>query len=481
MNFLIRLLICSFFTLLFLQESHAQRAQVVDQIVAQVNDHIILKSDIDQNVFEIMRQANIREFDEQLWYDILESQIDKYVLIEKAKRDSIVVSDEQVNRQLDQRIRMLVQQAGSEQELERALGQPIAQIRNEYRELFREDILVQQVRQKRMQNISITRPEVIEFFNRIPTDSLPTIPESVELAHIVVNPPPSTEAREKARGKAVALRDSILHHNASLEDLARRYSSGPTASAGGQLPMLSTNDLLPAYSAAAAALSPGEISEVVNTVQGFHIIRLDERSGDQIRTSHILVPVEEEARDVEYARNKLAAIRDSVLVEGRSFNEMARRHSDDKATAPMGGRLSDPQTGQRRIPVEQLDPNLYRITLLLENEGDISQPRSFTPRGQNRETSYRIVQLRNRIPEHRANLEQDFDLIRQYALQFKQQEVLHHWMEELRAEVYIDYRVEIPERQAPQPDLDIQAPEIEVQPDQQPQPQPQPQAPIDPN
>lgn len=434
-------------TLMSFLPAQAQRTEVLDKIVAQVNDHVILKSDIDQAVFEYMRSVGMRNFDEILWYQILESQIDKYVLIEKARRDSIVVSDEQVNRQLDQRIRMLTQQAGSEQELERALGQSLVQIRAEYRETFREDMMVQQVRESKIRSISITRPEVIEFFHQIPTDSLPMIPESVELAQIVITPPPSGMAKENARNLALALRDSILNHNRPLEALARRYSDGPTASRGGSLPLLSTSDLLPAYSAAAAALEPGELSEVVETIQGFQVIRLDERRGDQIRTSHILISIKEDELDTDFAISKLRAIRDSVLVYNKPFATMARRHSEDRQTAPMGGRLIDPQTGQRRIPVEQLDPNLFRVSLLLENEGDVSEPRSFRPRGSTQGQAWRIVQLRKRIPEHRANLELDYDLIAQFALQFKQQRELFRWMEQLRSEVYIKYFIEVPGRQ----------------------------------
>ena len=437
-----------------------QQRQVADQIVAVVNDHIILKSDVDQRVFEFMQQTRGETFDERMWYYVLESMIDNYVMVEKAKIDSIIVSDSEVDRILNQRIDELVRQLGSERELERAFGQSIVEIKAEYSEQFRQDLVVQRVRQQKISRINITRPEVKEFFHSIPTDSLPIIPESVSLSQITVIPPPKAEARENARNLAVQLRDSILHHETPLEDLARRHSDGPTASQGGGLPMLNATDLLPEYAAAAAALDPGEISEVVSTTQGYHIIRLNERQGQRISTHHILIAVSEDELDEDFAVNKLTAIRDSVLHHGSSFADMARRHSDDRNTGPAGGRLIDPQTGNRYIPVNELDPSLYRTVLLLEEPGDISPPRSYQY-GEDNKRAFRIVKLNERMEEHRANLEQDYQLIRNFALQQKSQRILSEWIMGLRDEMFVEYRIQVPDYD-PMDMPDPLAPEVPV-------------------
>ncbi len=441
-----RFFIIIIFSLLLTSTVMAQQRQVADQIVAVVNDHVILKSEVDQQLFEFMQQSQSQQFDEQMWYYVLESIIDNYVLIEKANIDSITVSDAEVSRMLNQRIDQLVQQIGSEQELERAFGQSLVEIKAEYSDHFRDDMLVNRVRQKKMERINITRPEVREFFESIPTDSLPIIPESVSLSQITVIPPPKPYARENAKRFATELRDSILHHNASLEELARQYSDAPSASRGGELPMVPTTDLLPAYGAAASALEPGELSEIVDTPQGFHIIRLNQRSGQNISTHHILISVSDEELDEQYAIDKLTAIRDSVMNHNKSFAEMARRHSDDRNTAPAGGRLIDPQSGQRHIPINELDPSLHRLVSQLDEIGDISPPRSYQYGEENR-TAYRIVKLNDRIEEHRANLEQDYQLIRHFALQQKRQELLTKWIQDLREDMYVEYRI-------PKPDVD---------------------------
>ncbi len=439
-----RLTLIPLFILLFTVTLMGQQRQIADQIVAVVNDHIILKSDVDQRVFEYMQQTRDESFDERLWYQVLESMIDNYVLVEKAKIDSIIVSDAEVDRILNQRIDELVRQLGSERELERAFGQPIVEIKAQYSEQFHQDLLVNRVRQSKIQRINITRPEVKEFFYSIPADSLPIIPESVSLSQITVIPPQKPDARENARQLAAQLRDSILHHDKSMEELARRHSEGPTAAQGGGLPMVAATDLLPEYAAAAAALEPGEISEVVSTAQGYHIIRLNERQGQNISTHHILITVSEDELDEEYAIEKLTAIRDSIIQHGKSFANMARKHSDDRNTGPAGGRLIDPMTGQRRIAVSDLDPSLYRIVLLLDEPGDISPPRSYEY-GEGGKRAYRIVKLNDRLEEHRANLEQDYQLIRNFALQQKSQRKLAEWVMRLRDEMYVKYRIPVPE------------------------------------
>jgi peptidyl-prolyl cis-trans isomerase SurA len=439
-NILIALLLLGVSTEL----SHAQQrtSEVSDKIVAVVNDHIILKSEVDARTAEYLQSARGMRFSEELWFDVLESLVDNFVMVEKARIDSIVVTDDEVNRQLDQRIRALVQQTGSEANLERALGKSLVQIRVEFRDQFRREIMAERLRQTKQQNVRITRPEVEKFFNAIPTDSLPTIPTTVQLAQIVIIPPQKAEAQNSALKKAVAIRDSIINHGKEFEAMARLYGEDGTAAQGGMLPLMPMSDLVPEYSAAAAALSPGQVSEVVRTPFGYHVIRLNRRVADQIETNHILIRVGDEELDDEYAINKLTAIRDSINTYNISFATMARRHSDDKTTAPSGGRLINMQTGERQLVLESMEPSLFRTISLLEEVGAISEPRPFnTGLGGSQQKAYRIIKLINKTEEHRANLQDDYELLRNFALQQKQMDVLQKWVRELRNEVYIEYKI----------------------------------------
>lgn len=430
----------------FTSQVFSQQVPVVaDKIVAVVNDHVVLKSDVDRRTFEYMQSTPGLTFSEELWFDVLESMVDNYVIVEKARIDSVVVSDEEVNRQLDQRTRVLIERAGGEEQLERALGKSLVQLRSEYREQFRQEMVSERMRQLQASSISITRPEVESYFNQIPQDSLPMIPEMVELAHIVSTPPPKADAVNRALQLATAVRDSILNHGKDFEEMARKYGEDNTAARGGLLPLMPLNDLVAEYSAAASALQPGEISQVVKTAFGYHVIRLNRRVADQIETNHILIRVREDELDDQFSIDFLTAVRDSIVSNQATFAQMARRHSDDKLTAPSGGRLINQQTGQRRLIVEDLDPALYRTVLLLEEEGDISEPRSFsTGQPGAEQKAYRIVRLLNRIPEHKANLEQDFELIRSSALQQKQMQEMGKWLQNIRKEVYVEYKISSP-------------------------------------
>lgn len=430
-----------------------QSGKKLDQIVALVNDHIILKSDIDQRVQQYMMQMQQQqnrqiEFGEDIWYTVLQNTVDRYVMLDQARRDSIVVSDKMVDQNINQQINNYVEQVGSEEALERQMGQSLIQIRADLRESYREQMIVQRFQRQKRQEIQITRPEVKKYFEQIPKDSLPTIPEQVAVSQIVAVPPALENAEQQARELAEQLRDSVLNHGKTIEELAKRHSDGPNASNGGKIPLMSLDDLVAEYSAAATSLDPGEISQVVETSFGFHVIRLNKRQGDQIDTNHILIEVDSESYNDQAAIDKLEAIKDTVQTnEDVTFAEMARRHSDDPNTGPRGGRVLHPQTGDRLLTLEQLDPALYRIVLLLDEVGDMSEPKSFTmgEEGSTQE-AFRIVHLDRHIPEHIASLEQDYERIKQVALQEKQSRMMSEMIADLRNEMYVEFKIPVPEQ-----------------------------------
>lgn len=426
--------------------AYSQQYTTADQIVAIVNDNAILKSEIDQGVADYMRQAQVNNqsisFSKELWYEFLEGEINNKLLLEKAKVDSITISDDKVNRQLNSRLQQLVQRAGSEQALEQAFGKSIIQIKNDFRDDFRNQMIAETVQQQKIAGIKVTRPEVKEFFELIPQDSLPTIPEQVALSHIVVLPPPKADAEQNAIEYAESLRDSIVNHGVSIEDIARRHSTDGTASNGGLLPMMPLNDLVSEFSAAAAALQPGDISEVVKSPFGYHIIRLNKRVGDQIETNHVLIKVKGEQLDDQFAIDKLTAIRDSLIQDPEyKFSDFAKRNSEDPSTSKSGGKLVDPQTGERLIALTRLDASLYRTVLLMDEVGQISEPKSFTLSDGSEDKGYRIIRLDKIIPEHRADFDIDYERLKSITLQQKQGRVYDEWLKELRDEFYVEYRI----------------------------------------
>jgi peptidyl-prolyl cis-trans isomerase SurA len=424
--------------------AYSQRMQVADQIIATVNNKIILKSDIDSLSRMYMKETR-QPFSDKLWYSLLNAEIEKFMLIEQAKIDSVVVTDDEVDRKLNQRIRMMVRQAGSEEVLENYFGKSLIELRVEWKRLLKDDELVNKVRMTKMNGITITRPEVFSYYKEFPQDSIPTLPERVKLAHIVRIPKPNQNAKKEAFNKASAIRDSVLNHGKTLEEMAKLYSDDTSAPNGGALPLIDIAELVPEYSAAAAALSIGGISQVVETTYGYHVIRLNKRVGDQIETNHVLIKIDSENVDEESEINKLTSIRDSLLTNKKfSFTTFARSLSEDKSTSASGGLLKNPQTGQPYLELNSIDPALYRIVLLLEKEGDISEPKPFTTNPPGSKKAYRIVQLLERIEEHKANLELDYDLFMNIALQQKKESFFRNWINSIKKDFYIEYKVQIP-------------------------------------
>jgi peptidyl-prolyl cis-trans isomerase SurA len=432
----------------FLDVAYGQsNAKEADRIVAIVNDQIILKSEVDQELAQYIQQVRMQgeemSFSEPLWRDALESMIDNKVMLIQAQKDSVVVSNDQVNRQMDVRVQELIQQAGSESALERAYGKSVDELRREFREPFREQLIVSQLQSQVMGEVTITRPEVEAFFATFPEDSLPTIPEQVALSQIVLTPEVSQDARQNAFDRAAMIRDRVLSGE-SFEEMAREFSDGPSATRGGLIPMLPLSDLVSEYAAAASALQPGEISEVVETSFGFHVIRLNKKEGNRIETNNILISIDQATIDEQGTIDSLMAIRENVIEGVYTFSEAARAYSDDEESSNAGGRLYNAQSGDRFYPLRSLDPSTYRTVLLLDEEGDISEPKPIVLPDANETEAFRLLRLDQRIEEHTANLEQDYQRIEQIALQQKQTEQLTAWLNSIREDVYIEY-IGVPE------------------------------------
>lgn len=422
--------------------AHAQDRQMVDRLAAIVGDDIILKSEVDQLVMQQTQQQDL-SYSDELWMEALEQLIDQKLLAEKARRDTtITVSDQQLSNQLDRRLDQMVEQAGGERQLEQAYGKSILEIKETFREDFRDQILAQQLRQRRMQEIDITPSEVRQWFEEIPTDSLPDLPETVRLSHIVRYPKPTEAARQQAEDLITSIRDSIVNGEASFEAMARQFSDDSgTASSGGRLSGVNLDDLVPEFAAIVSRTPEGEVSQVFynENHNGYHIVRVNSESGSTVDLNHILIRVDPEESDDEAAISYLEAVRDTLVSnEDVPFELMARRHSEEDRSAQNGGRVTDPQSGTRDLVLEALGPSWQRTIQQLD-PGEISEPTQVELLDGDR--AYHIVRLERRTPAHRANLETDYERIRQLALQEKRNRKMNEWLDQLREEVYVDVRI----------------------------------------
>ena len=417
--------------------------QIVDRIVAVVGDNIVLKSDVDQFVRQMMQRQQNAAYSKDMWMSALNQLVDQKILAEKARRDTtITVSDQQVEQQLQQRVQQLVQRAGGEEQLEQVYGKSVLEIKEDFRGDFREQLLAQQLRQRRMQNLEITPSEVQNWFERIPQDSLPDLPKTVRLQHIVRYPKPNAQAKRDARQVITTIRDSIVNGGAEFEAMARQFSDDSgTAQSGGRLTGVSLDDLVPEFAAIASRTPVGEISQIFYNDQhdGFHILRVNSRDGTTIDLNHILIRVDQSTADGSVAKEHLQAVRDTLMnYPDVPFELMARRHSEEKSTANNGGRVVDPQSGVRDLVFDALGPS-WKRTIRQLDEGEISTPTEVQLL--NGDRAFHIVKLQRRVPAHRVDLEHDYERIQQYALQDKRSRKMDEWIDELRDEIYVDVRV----------------------------------------
>jgi len=411
---------------------------VIDEIVAVVADDIILRSDVDALLLGIMQQQQL-QYSDELWAQSLNQLIDQGVLTEHARRDTnINVTDDQVNQSLDQRISTLTQQVGGTVRLEEIYGQSVPEIRASLREKFRERLMADQFQNTKLQTIKVTPTEVREWFSQFPTDSLPTLPTMIRTSHIVRYPAIPESAKEEAFEIVSAIRDSIVAGRSTLEDMARRFSEDVGSAAnGGRYEEMQLGNLVPEFAAVASRATPGELSQPFNSPFGYHILRVNSRVGDQLDFSHILINIDKSRADPTEAIALLTSLRDSLLASSVPFELLARRHSEEETTAEIGGRVIDPQTGERDLFLEAMGEEWQALADTLEI-GEISLPGPVTL--QDGSLAYHIVQLQRLIPEHRVDIETDYARIEQLALDAKRNSEMREWLDMLREEVYVETR-----------------------------------------
>jgi peptidyl-prolyl cis-trans isomerase SurA len=413
--------------------------QTVDEIVAVVGDQIILMSEVDAMVANSLRQQPQTPYNDLMWMQTLDQMINQNVMSVVARRDTnIVVTDEQVNKALDQRIQQMIAQLGSQARLEEVYGKSLVRIKAELQDDFRNQLLAEQLQQTKMRDIRITPTEVKQWFDQFPTDSLPTMPPIVRVAHIVRYPAVTDVAKADARQIISSIRDSVVTGGADFDDMARRFSEDPgSATAGGRIEDINQSDLVPEFSAVASRIPVGEISQIFESPFGYHILRVNERRGEILDFNHILIRIDDSQIDPTETIAYLSTLRDSILNQNTPFALMAKTHSQEEASANLGGRVIDPRSGERDLVAESLGP-LWRATIDTLELGEVSKPARVEL--QNERQAFHIVELQRRTGEHQVDLATDYERIEQYALQEKRARVMQTWLDQLRDQVYVDLR-----------------------------------------
>jgi peptidyl-prolyl cis-trans isomerase SurA len=413
------------FLLIAFQGVFAQ--QLVEGIAAVVGKEIILKTELDQFVQNYILQNRLNITPESPEYQklrkqMLESLIEQKVLLAKAEADTITVDDQMLDQRVNERMNYMIQQAGSKDKLEQIFGSPLNQIRKDTRKILKEQMLVEQVRAKKFQGMKVSRREVEEFYATY-KDSLPERPATVDISHILMQVKPSEKAQMAAYDKAEKILKE-LKAGASFEELARKYSEDPaSAKRGGDLGFTQRGDLVPEYENVAFNLKNGEISGIVQTQFGFHIIQLIERRGERIHTRHILIRVQPTQQDEQRVIQKLDSIRQVILDGKATFEEMALKYSDDQNVKKDHGHLGTFELDKLQIPQ-------FKAVISRLKPGEISRPFKT-------EYGYHIVRLNAFAPAHKLNLKDDWEELEKYALNFKMQREYKEWLDDLKKHIYI--------------------------------------------
>ena len=414
----------------------AKAQTTVDKIVAQIGDNVILLSDIQAQKIQIL-QAGL-ELTPEKDCQILEELMYQNLLLNQAILDSIEVSDAQVDAEMEQRIRVIEGQIGGRQKLEEFYGKTIGDIKREFKTVIKDQLLSKEMERTITANVSITPREVRRFYENIPLDSIPLISSQLSFQQIVQYPEITTKDKERAFNKLADIRKKIIKNGKSFSTQARIHSMDPgSATEGGKI-NATRGMMVPQFEAAVFSLDKNGISDVFETNYGYHIVQLLDRKGDDYSCRHILIIPEFEFEAIAVAEKKMDSCYQLLSSGEISWEEAVTRFSNDETTRQNNGTITNPISGDIMWSMEdlnQVDQQIYLLTNSLE-KGDLSTPSLYTNMMERKE-GIRIVKLVDRTVAHRANLKDDYALIKSAAESEKKQKVVSEWTTSKIGNAYI--------------------------------------------
>jgi len=426
----------SFISAIFLGFSFTATAQTtIDKIAAQVGDNIILLSDIQAQKIQAA-QAGMT-LSAEMDCNILEELMYQKLLVTQAKLDSIEVTPEMIDAEMEQRLRVIESQIGSRQKMEEFYGKTVNQIKNEFRPVIGDQLLAQEMERQITSEITVTPRDVENFYKMIPADSIPLINAQMTFQQIVIYPEIGAEDKERAKKVLLDAREEIMAGK-PFSTVARLISEDPgSASKGGEI-QASKGMMVKPFEATVFSLKEGEVSDIVETEYGYHIIKLLKRLGDDYTCRHILVTPKFDDQSLEDAAYKLDTCYQRLKSGEITWDEAVKIYSNDDFTKYNNGIITNPSTGDQQWDAEnlnQIDQQIYLLTQNME-VGDFSQPNLYTNMME-RKQGVRIVRLMKRTAPHKANLKQDYTLIQKAAENENKRTLINDWITEKIGSTYI--------------------------------------------
>lgn len=404
---------------------HAFSQIPVDGIIAIIGKEIILQSDLDKAVAE--RTSMNKDLDniEEIRCIVFQDLIYSKLMVHQADVDSVVVTQQEVDDQINARIQVWLQTVGGDPKvIEQHFGKSLADIKKDMQEPMFNVLIAERITVTITEGVTVTPSEVKSFFNKFSADSMPLIPETYEFGHIVKTPPVSETELASIKAKLNEFRERVLKGE-KFSMLARLYSDDPgSAPKGGVLGFVERGTLYPEFEAVAFSLKPGEISQIVQTRAGYHIIQMIERRGESINVAHILLQPKPSTDEIIKAMEFLDSIRLVIIGQNIDFSLAAKNYSDD-LSKNNGGWVVNKYSGSFKFDKESLEPTVSPIIQRLK-PGEFSDPIPYV--NDDGIMSYRIVYLRYKTAQHKANLTEDYDIIKNAALEEKKQSVIDKWI-----------------------------------------------------
>ena len=421
--------------LLFSIQSFAQKE--IDGVRAIIGNEIILTSDIETQYQQYLAQGYTNRG--EIKCRIIEDLLYQNLLLNQAKIDSLEISEQEIDSELEKRIRYFIGQVGSKEKLEEFYGKSIIEIKSEFRDLINDQLRSQRMQGSITAGVKVTPSEVKIYFNSLPKDSLPMIEAEVEISQIVIKPEISHQEKDRIKNKLLSFKERITKGE-DFKVLATLYSDDPgSAKNGGELGFVGRGDLVPAFEAAAYKLKGDEISKIIKSEFGYHIIQLIERRGEQINVRHILLKPKVSSTQLMETKEQIEKVAKQISNGEITFEKAALDFSDDESKNNEG-LLINPNSGSSMFIMKDLDPAFYFVIEKMA-KGEISAP--IIMQSEDGQKAYRIVKLRKKTIAHTANLIEDYDKIRNVALQEKKQKTINKWVEEKIAKTYIKLEAEL--------------------------------------
>ena len=412
---------------------YAQQSQVIDKIVAVVGKNIIMQSDIEEQYMQYRLQGGVKGSASSIRCEILEDQLFRKLMLNQAELDSIEVTDAQVEQEMEYRIRYYVNQLGSQEKLEKYYNKTMKEIRDELRTMIKDQKLIEEVQRKIVDGVSATPSDVRDFYSSIPKDSIPMVSAQYEIAELVKKPPITLDEKLAVKDRLYGLRSRILKGE-RFSTLALLYSEDPgSAKKGGELGFHGRGEFAPEFEAAAFALKDGEISEVVETEYGYHILQLIERRGDYVNVRHILLTVKVSPEALQKAYNELDSIANLIRNDSITFDEAVTKFSDEDDKVN-GGYLVNSNNGSTLFAAEDLDQQVSVVVNRLQ-VGEVSNP--VPMKTKNDKDAYRLLIIKKKTTPHKANLQDDYALIQQWTMQKLRQDAINKWIDQKSSKAYV--------------------------------------------